>query len=252
MFKMIDFLIFWTPVGVMSLIAPRVASLNAEIVGKNLGILAIAITVALAIQAFLVYPTIYAIAVRSNPFRYYRGILPALLTAVGTSSSAATLPVSIKCVQDMGVHKTVANFVMSLGATVNMDGTAIYFPIAVVWMGCTAGVNLGLGDLITICLVATLSSIGAAPIPSASLVLLVLILDTVHIPQTSAFALIYAMDWLFDRMRTTVNVTSDTIAAGIVQARAPAALLEEDPEVASSKVDLIKKLSGSIVYANAQ
>lgn len=227
MFKLISFLINFTPLAVASLIAPNVAALDGEIVGRNLGFLTAACVTAFLVQVLIVYPLIYFIVVRENPFRFYKKIFPAMLTALGTASSAATLPVTMTCVLDAGVNPDVAKFVTSLGATINMDGTAMYFPICVIWMACTAGVSLGFGDMISICIVSTLASMGAAPVPSAGLVLIILIMDTVSVPQTAAFALIYAMDWVYDRMQTAVNVCGDAIGTAVVQAKVPPAVLAE-------------------------
>merc|ERR1719296_739389 len=139
-----------------------------------------------------------------NPCQYFSNILPALATALGASSSAVALPVTTKCVVEKnGVRRHIANFVLSLGATVNMDGTSIYLICACYFLGTLQGVVFGLGDFITMALLAT-------------------IMTAVNVPFNEAFGIISAVDWMLDRLRTSVNVAGDATVAAIVDKLAPA------------------------------
>eukprot|EP00947_MAST-08B_sp_MAST-8B-sp1_P003650 g3650.t1 len=184
---------------------------------QYLGVLLGTIFAGLALHCVVVYPTIYFVATRKNPFAYMRGVLPAVVTALSTSSSAATLPVTIKCaVETNEVPIETAKFVLTLGATVNMDGTAIGFPCAVTFLAMANGITFSFGQMILVALVTTLASMGAAPIPSSGISLLLLIMDTVGVPMNATFGLIVAVDWLYDRPETATNIIGDSFAAGIL------------------------------------
>jgi Na+/H+-dicarboxylate symporter len=145
------------------------------------------------------------------------GIIPALLTAFGTSSSAAALPVTQQCsIENNKISPHIAKFVLSLGATINMDGTGLYLICAAFFIGTIEGVTFGLGKFATMAVLAMLCSLGTAPVPSASLVLLSTIMTSVGIPLTSTFGLVWAVDWLLDRLRTVVNVAGDASVTAVV------------------------------------
>lgn len=148
-------------------------------------------------------------------------LLPAISTAFGTASSAATIPVSMECVQSLGIPQAVYGFTVPLGATINMDGTAIYFPIAVVFLAGVQGIALSLMDYVMITIIAVLSSVGATPIPSSSLVLILMIAEAVNIPETKMFGLIIGFDWLVDRGRTMTNVIGDCMGAACIYQLCP-------------------------------
>ena len=149
---------------------------------------------------------------------FFRGVAPAQLVAFSTSSSAATLPVTMKVAEsNLGVPKDVAAFVLPLGATINMDGTALYQAIAAMFIAQTLGIDLTLGAQATIVLMALLASIGTAAVPSAGVVMLVIILEAIGVP-TAGIALILGVDRILDMCRTTANVTGDLAVASIVAA----------------------------------
>ena len=151
-----------------------------------------------------------------NPIAYIYGVSRALLTAVTTASSSATLPVTIECVEEnCGVSPKSAGFVLPLGATVNMDGTALYEAVAVIFIAQSMGVQLDMAALVIIFLTATLAAVGAAGIPEAGLVTMVIVLTAVGLP-IGGIGIILAIDWYLDRLRTTVNVYGDAIGAGII------------------------------------
>merc|ERR1712000_507840 len=137
-----------------------------------------------ALHVFVILPCIYLFVVRKNPWAYWFKNSRAWITAWGTASSAATLPVTIKCCQQRGLPDTVIKFLVPLGCLINMDGTAIYFPICVVFLAATQGITLTAVNYIIICLLSTLASIGTAPIPSSSLVLTVMIANSIDVPIT--------------------------------------------------------------------
>jgi len=218
--KVITGLMTITPLGVGSLVFGSAASLNFAEVGTNVGFHMAAVACGLVLHMFVFYPTLLLLVARRNPIPYYMNIVPAFATALGTSSSAATLPVSISCaVEKNMISPHIANFVLNLGATINMDGTTIYLICATYFLGMLHGVVFTAGKFLLLVLLGTLCSMGSAPLPSASLVLLVTILTSVGVPLNETFGLITAVDWMLDRLRTTVNVAGDACAAAIIDSR---------------------------------
>merc|ERR1712098_644476 len=168
------------------------------------------------IHGFIVLPLIYSVICRKLPFRYIKNMLAALTTAWGTASSSATLPVTMNCLEEKnGIGPRISRFVLPIGATINMDGTALYEAVAALFIAQLNGVNPNAGQTIAIAITATAASIGAAGIPQAGLVTMVMVLDTVGLPIESV-AVILSVDWLLDRFRTTINVLGDSLGAGIV------------------------------------
>lgn len=215
--SVITFLIKVAPVGVFFLILPNLFRLDIEEIGQNMGVLIAAALVGMAFHLGVVLPVIFFAFLRRNPYAYWLKSSPAWITAWGTSSSAATLSVSMKCARRNGVREGVVRFSLPLGCLINMDGTAIYFPACVVFLAATQGITLTGADYVIICLLSTLASVGTTPIPSSSLVLTVMIAGSVSVPITGMYAVIVAIDWFLDRFRTTVNVSGDLLAAPIVQ-----------------------------------
>ncbi|KAG4435828.1 hypothetical protein IFR05_008687 [Cadophora sp. M221] len=212
----ITFLIKLAPIGVFFLILPNLFRLNISDVGFNLAILIAGSLAMMALHTFIILPAIYLFVCRSNPWAYWLKNSKAWITAWGTASSAATLPVTIKCCLERGIPETVVKFLVPLGCLINMDGTAIYFPICVVFLAATQGHVLSVVDYIIISLLSTLASIGTAPIPSSSLVLTVMIANSINVPVTGMFAVVVAIDWFLDRFRTALNVSGDMFAAAVV------------------------------------
>ena len=205
------------PIGVYALILPVVYTTGAELF-VNLGKYFLTVLAALLIHLFVVLPMALRWIGGVNPWAHFRAMRPALLLAFSTASSSGTLPVTMRCVQDgSGVSKRVTSFTLPLGATVNMDGTALYECVAVMFVAQVMGVELGFSGQFLVVVAALLTSIGVAGIPSASLVAILLILKTSGIPgaETAVVALL-AVDRLLDMCRTSVNVFSDSCAAVIV------------------------------------
>ena len=214
--KMIDLIMLTAPVGVFSLMAALVAeSPSADIFTALLGY-ALTVLAGLAILIFLFYPTIVKLYTGRSIKSFFKGISPAQLLAFSTSSSAATLPVTMERVEEhLGVDKEVTSFVLPIGATINMDGTSCYLAIAAVFIAQAYGIDLPLDKQLGIVATATLASIGAAAVPSAGLVMLVIILGQAGIPE-AGLALIFAVDRPLDMCRTVANITGDATVSMVV------------------------------------
>jgi Na+/H+-dicarboxylate symporter len=204
-----------TPVGVFALVSYMVASAGLEVL-SSLWEYAVTVVLGLLIHAFLILPLIAFLLGRYNPYSYFRKIREAPLLAFSTASSAATLPVSMQVAEEKGgVRKETAGFVLPLGATINMDGTALYESVAAVFIANLYGIELSPAQMLMIFLTATLASIGAAAIPGAGLVMLALVLSSVGVPL-EGIGIVVAVDRFLDMLRTAVNVWGDLNGAKIV------------------------------------
>lgn len=214
MMKMTNLIMKFAPIGVFALIAKTSATTGAEAIGI-VGMFFLAVVIALGLHTFVLLPCVLGIF-KINPKKHFTNMSPALLTAFSTSSSAATLPKTMDCIQqNAGVSKKVSSFTLPLGATVNMDGTALYECVAAIFIAQAYGMELTFQVQFTIVLVALMTSIGVAGIPSASLVAIVLILTTIGLPLEGV-GLILAVDRVLDMCRTSVNVFSDSCAAVMI------------------------------------
>jgi Na+/H+-dicarboxylate symporter len=210
-----DWVMKFAPIGVFALVAKVVASTGFAAF-KPLALFFFTVLGALVLHFFVVMPILLRLVGRVNPLRHYRAMLPALLTAFSTSSSSATLPLTLECVEkNAGVSNRTSSFVLPLGATINMDGTALYECVAAMFIAQAYGIELGFATQLTIVMVALLTSIGVAGIPAASLVAISIILATIGLPA-EAIGLILAVDRILDMCRTTVNVFSDSCGAVVI------------------------------------
>ena len=150
-----------------------------------------------------------------SPVKFFKGMMPAIMMAFSSASSVGTLPLNLECVQKLGAKKDVASFVLPLGATINMDGTAIYQGVCAIFIATCYGIDLTLGQQITIVLTATLASIGTAGVPGAGMIMLAMVLQSVGLP-VEGIALVAGIDRIFDMGRTTINITGDAACAVIV------------------------------------
>ena len=214
--KIIDIIMLAAPIGVFALMAslmveiPDFSTLNALVV------YALTVVLGLGIITFVLYPVLLAVLAKYSPIKFFKAISPAQLLAFSTSSSAATLPVTMECVTErIGVDEEVSSFVLPLGATVNMDGTSLYQSVAAVFIAQALGITLDLQTQLMIVVTATLASIGSAAVPSAGMVMLVIVLGQAGIPE-AGLALIFAIDRPLDMCRTVVNITSDATVATVV------------------------------------
>lgn len=219
--KLVNWVVWLVPLGVASLIAVKLGG-SADFfgdLGKTMKY-ALTVLIGVGIHALVILPAVYFFFTRKNPFTFIKGMAQAMLTAFGTASSAATLPVTIANTELQGVSPRVTRFVLPLGATINMDGTALYEAVSVIWIAQMLGVELGIAELAIVALTATLAAIGAAAIPSAGLVTMVMVLAAVGLKDEGVgfLGFIYAIDWFLDRFRTAVNVQGDAIGAAVVDA----------------------------------
>ncbi|MGQ1911436.1 dicarboxylate/amino acid:cation symporter [Marinifilum sp. RC60d5] len=215
--KIIDLIMLFAPYGVFALIAGLIVDFSGDIdLFTALGYYAITVVGGLLIMIFLIYPLLLKIFTPIKYTDFYKAISPAQLLAFSTSSSAATLPVTMECVENkMGVSNEVASFVLPVGVTINMDGTSCYQAIAAVFIAQVFGVNLDIYDQLIIVVTATLASIGTPGVPGGSIVMLIIVLTSVGIP-IEGLALILGIDRPLDMLRTVVNVTGDATVSTIV------------------------------------
>lgn len=220
--KMVEVTMNAAPFFVFALMAGVIAQMAdtpAQVIEIFKGLLSysVAVVVGLFIMIFVVYPAIMMLVIRRISYgKFFRKISPAQFLAFSTSSSAATLPVTMECVRDnLGVSNTVSNFVLPIGATVNMDGTSLYQAVAVVFLAQMHMVDLTVGQQLTIVLTATLASIGSAAVPSAGLVMMIVVLQSVGL-NPAWIAIIFPVDRILDMCRTVVNVTGDATVSSVI------------------------------------
>ena len=203
-----------TPIAVFCLIAPVIAVNGPEVLG-SLAMVVVTAYICFAVMGFAVYPFFVAAFGKMRPSRFMKGAAPAFAFAFSSTSSIGTLPVSMQCVEEMGGRKAVASFVLPLGATINMSGTAIYQAVCCVFIATCYGINLTLGQMITIVVTAILASIGTAGTPGAGMIMLAMVLQSVGLP-VEGIALVAGVDRIFDMGRTGLNVFGDISAAMVV------------------------------------
>ena len=221
--KIVDIIMLYAPIGVFALLAGVLVKVSegdmnfALEILSGLGIYSLTVVLGLAIMVFGVYPLLIRRFAKIKFGKFLRAISPAQLLAFSTSSSAATLPLTMERVEEeLGVSNKVASFVLPLGATINMDGTSLYQAVAAVFIAQSFNVDLGLGDQLAILFTATLASIGSAAVPGAGLVMLTIVLGLFPQIPIEGIGLVFAVDRILDMCRTTVNVTGDASVAAIV------------------------------------
>lgn len=213
--KMIDIIMLAAPYGVFALLASLVVESPSADLFSALALYAITVVTGLIIMLAL-YAVIVWISARKTPRSFFNGIAPAQLLAFSTSSSAATLPVTMDCVENnLKIPKEVASFVLPIGATINMDGTSLYQAVAAVFIAQAFGIDLSLGAQLMIIVTATLASIGSAAVPGAGMVMLVIVLAQAGIPE-AGLALIFAVDRPLDMCRTVINVSGDAAVSVMI------------------------------------
>ncbi|XP_029939430.1 excitatory amino acid transporter 4 isoform X2 [Salarias fasciatus] len=240
--RLVAIIIWYAPVGIMFLIAGKIVEMkNLAEVGGQLGMYTVSVIVGLLIHGLFVLPLLYFLVTRRNPYIFIAGLLQALITALGTSSSSATLPITFRCLEENNhVDKRVTRFVLPVGATINMDGTALYEAVAAIFIAQVNDMDLNFGQILTISITATAASIGAAGIPQAGLVTMVIVLTSVGLP-TEDITLIIAVDWFLDRLRTTTNVLGDSLGAGIVEHLSLGELHSQNTEMHNSVIEESEK-----------
>jgi Na+/H+-dicarboxylate symporter len=217
MYKITGFVMQFAPIGVFGLITPVVAANGPDVLLPLVKVI-LAVYIGCILHSLLIYTSAIKLFTKIKPVDFFKGILPAAVTAFSTTSSSGTLPVSIKSVKDnLGVSDKIASFVLPLGATINMDGTALYQGVCALFIAQAYGIDLTFSQMITIILTATLGSIGTAGVPGAGFIMLTIVLQSVGLPLEGT-ALIAGIDRLLDMARTSVNVIGDTSAAAIIAA----------------------------------
>lgn len=215
--KIIDFIMAFASIGVLALMADLIVSYSGDIgIFSSLGLYALTVIVALAFIIFVVYPLILKLFTKKSLKQFFKAAFPVQMLAFSTSSSAATLPLTMERTQkQLGVSEEVSSFVLPVGVTINMDGTSCYQAVAAVFLAQVLGLDLTFGQMLLILATATISSIGTPGIPGGSIVMLMIVLDSVGIP-IEGLALIMGIDRPLDMLRTVVNVTGDMTVASVV------------------------------------
>ena len=214
MMEMTNIVMKFAPIGVFCLIAKTFSTLGMDGL-MPLSKYVACVILALAVQAFIVYPTLLVIFTRLNPIKFFKRFFSVMLFAFSSSSSNATIPLTLEKLSEMGVSKDVSSFTIPLGATINMDGTAIMQGVVVMFAAQAYGIDLGLSSLITVIFTAVMASVGTAGVPSVGLITLNMVFASVGLP-TDAIGIIMGIDHILDMIRSAVNVTGDAICTIIV------------------------------------
>ena len=212
--KCMEMILKLSPIGVFCLLCPVIAQNGSQIIGSLAMVLLVAY-ICYILHAVLVYSISVFTMGGVSPIKFFKGMMPAIMFAFSSASSVGTLPINMKCVDELGADKEISSFVLPLGATINMDGTAIYQGVCAVFIAACYGINLTLPQMLTIVLTATLASIGTAGVPGAGMVMLAMVLTSVGLP-VDGIALVAGVDRIFDMGRTTVNITGDAACAIVV------------------------------------
>lgn len=212
--KIMQFIISLAPIGVFGLITPVIASNGPDVLMPLLKLIVIAY-LAMIIHIVVVYSGLVKLLANTSPVKFFKNQMPAMAFAFASASSVGTLPVNMQCSRKLGVSNEVSSFVLPLGATINMDGTAIYQGVCAIFIAQVFGIDLTIGQQITIILTAVLASIGTAGVPSSGMIMLAMVLQSVGLP-VEGIALVAGVDRILDMMRTVVNITGDQSAAVIV------------------------------------
>ena len=205
-----------SPIGVFCLITPVVAENGPKILG-SLAMVLLTAYISYMVHAVIVYSLSVKTLAGLNPIKFFKGMAPAMAMAFSSASSVGTLPINLDCTEKLGAKRDIASFVLPLGATINMDGTAIYQGVCAVFIARCFGIDLTLAEMITIVLTATLASIGTAGVPGSGMIMLAMVLQSVGLP-VEGIALVAGVDRIFDMGRTVVNITGDSACAIVVSA----------------------------------
>ena len=212
--KTMEMILKLSPIGVFCLLCPVVAENGPSVLGSLAKVLLVAY-LCYIIHAVVVYSASVKVLGHLSPVKFFKGMMPAIMLAFSSASSVGTLPLNMECSQKLGADKEVASFVLPLGATINMDGTAIYQGVCAVFIASCFGISLTFSQMLSIVLTATLASIGTAGVPGAGMVMLAMVLQSVGLP-VEGIALVAGVDRIFDMGRTVVNITGDASCAIVV------------------------------------
>lgn len=212
--KCMEMILKLSPIGVFCLLCPVIAENGAKIIG-SLAMVLLAAYICYIVHAAVVYSLTVKTMGGLSPVAFFKGMMPAIMFAFSSASSVGTLPINMECTEKLGASREVSSFVLPLGATINMDGTAIYQGVCAIFIAACYGIQLTFPQMITIVLTATLASIGTAGVPGAGMVMLAMVLTSVGLP-VDGIALVAGVDRIFDMGRTTVNITGDACCSIIV------------------------------------
>lgn len=212
--KCMEMVLSLSPIGVFCLLCPVIAANGPKIIG-SLATVLLAAYIGYIVHAVFVYSTTVKVLGGLSPVKFFKGMMPAIMFAFSSASSVGTLPINMECTEKLGAKREIASFVLPLGATINMDGTAIYQGICAIFIASCYGIHLTLSQIITIILTATLASIGTAGVPGAGMIMLAMVLTSVGLP-VDGIALVAGVDRIFDMGRTTVNITGDAACTMVV------------------------------------
>ena len=212
--KCMEMILKLSPIGVFCLLTPVVAENGAVVVGSLAKVL-LAAYISYILHAIIVYSLTVSAFAKMSPITFFKGMMPAIAFAFSSASSVGTLPINMECTQKLGASKEVSSFVLPLGATVNMDGTAIYQGVCAIFIASCYGIDLSFSQMLTIVVTATLASVGTAGVPGAGMVMLAMVLTSVGLP-VDGIALVAGVDRIFDMGRTTLNITGDASCTIIV------------------------------------
>lgn len=232
MYKIIGFIMKFAPIAVFALIIPVVAEHGAKVLGVLGGVIAV-VYVGCALHAVIIYSATVSVFAKVSPLAFFKAASEAMVFSFTTASSAATLPFSMQASKDLGVSQPIRSFVLPLGATINMDGTALYQGVCALFIATVYGIDLSLGQQLTIVLTCTLASVGTAGVPGAGMIMLGMVLQSVGLP-IEGIALVAGIDRILDMARTCVNITGD-IACSVVVA---ASEKELDPKATAAELTL--------------
>lgn len=212
--KCMEMILNLSPIGVFCLLCPVIAANGPAIIG-SLAMVLLAAYICYVVHAVVVYSLTVRTLGGLSPLKFFKGMLPAIMFAFSSASSVGTLPINLECTEKLGAKREIASFVLPLGATINMDGTAIYQGVCAIFIASCYGIHLTLPQMLTIVLTATLASIGTAGVPGAGMVMLAMVLTSVGLP-VDGIALVAGVDRIFDMGRTTVNITGDAACTMVV------------------------------------
>ncbi|GEN29993.1 Na+/H+-dicarboxylate symporter [Cerasibacillus quisquiliarum] len=216
MYRITSIVMTLVPIGIFGLLAPVVGNYGLSVLLPLIKLI-VAMLIASLIHIFIIYSIAVKALGKMNPLHFFKGIFPAASVAFSTCSSSGTLPITMKNTEEnLGVSKETCSFVLPLGATINMDGTAIYQGVAVMFIAQYFNTELSLAQLLTVALIATLASIGTAGVPGAGMVMLTMVLTAVHLPL-EGIALIAGIDRILDMIRTTINIVGDASASVVIE-----------------------------------
>uniref|UniRef100_A0A6B2E877 Amino acid transporter n=1 Tax=Phlebotomus kandelakii TaxID=1109342 RepID=A0A6B2E877_9DIPT len=216
--RMVTGVMWCTPLGISSVIAGKILDVsNLALVMSQLAMFIVTVAIGVFLYQLVIMQLLYFVFLRKNPFKFYYGLINPMLTAFATASTAAALPITFRCMNEkLRIDPRVTRFVLPIGCNINMDGTALFISVASIFIAQMSGMSLGFGEIVTVCLSSTAASMSSASVPSAALVLLLVVLSAIDAPVQDV-TLLFAIDWFVDRIRTTNNMLGDCYAAAIVE-----------------------------------